>query len=122
MIKRKPKKAWSFSKKKRVDLLNLIVALCTLLIASRQALGISDTIMGVITVTGGMAIAFLKLAGNQAVDEALNTPSPAVAEHIAALQDALGHAQEWIDSGVLPTPPDGETLPAGRVGSQEPQG
>jgi hypothetical protein len=104
MIKRKPKKAWAFSKKQRVDLLNLIVALCTLLIASRQALGISDTFMGIITVTGGMAIAFLKLSGNQAIDEALNTSAPRDQENIAVLQDALLRVAERIKEGTLPAP------------------
>jgi hypothetical protein len=94
----------AFSKERTVAILSLVVALCTLLLASRQAFGLSDSVTAIISITSGMAVAIMKLASNQAIDEALNTSAPRDQEDIAALQDALGHAQERIKEGVLPMP------------------
>jgi hypothetical protein len=127
---------WHPTKQQTINALMIIISLCGLVIAAKDALILTAPTVAIISIVLGLASTVLKLVSNQAIDEALNTPAPADAEHISVLQDALGHAQERIKEGVLPmpkgesggisipvpAPPDGETLPAGRVGSQEPQG
>jgi hypothetical protein len=127
---------WKPTKADHIAICYYILAGCGALAPVLAAANAAPVWYSVVAFLATMASFRLRRLELGAQQEALDTPAPADAEHISVLQDALGHAQEQIDNGVLPkpkgesgsisvpvpAPPDADTVPAGRVGSQEPQG
>lgn len=105
------------TKQRIIATLTLVIALCGLLMAAAVPLELSERAVAFIGIILGLSSTLLKLASNQAIDEALYTPPPPRRGPLVASEDMAAPREQHHPAPpvAVPDPPQpGDTWPAWR--------